>query len=253
MATKEPSFWDSIGPGLIQTGGNIFLDRAAAKRKEDLLRRAQGPLYDQQQAQAGQALTAAGNLDPNAMAAQRFKQQQELVAPGNEAEKLALFRQLQAKGMLDSASFAPVAGTASTPGVAMNPQMAALFAAQAGAKNQAAYQSMGEGQQYLNDTLQRAGMLQNQANSNRASGINAMTAAQINKPTLTEQLLKGGMNILKDPRARDTLMSSIKNIPDLLKGGASAVSGMFGSGGTGWLGGGGNSGNSSNLMDSWGF
>ena len=50
--TNTPSFWDTIGPGLIQTGGNVFLGQRADREAEQRLRRAQGPLYDQMLGQA---------------------------------------------------------------------------------------------------------------------------------------------------------------------------------------------------------
>jgi len=198
------SFWDTVGPGAIETGGNIFLGNRASQEAEKRLRRAQGPLYDQQQVMAGQALNLARGMDPKAQAAERFAAQQALVAPGNEAEMQALMRQLQAKGMLGAASFSPVAGTANTTGGPMNPQLAALFAAQQGAKNTAAYQSLGEGEQYLNDLIRRGGMLQQGAQGARASGQQALRQIPA-KPGVAEMLLKGGMNILKDKKAQEAI------------------------------------------------
>ena len=226
------SFWDNIGPGLLETGGNIFLQNRAAQEGEKRLRRAQGPLYDQQQAMAGQALNLARGMDPKAQAAERFAAQQALVAPGNEAELQALMRQLQAKGMTGVASFSPVAGTSNTTGQPMNPQMAALFAAQQGAKNQAAFQSLGEGERYLNTLLQRGGMLQQQAQGAQAAGIKARFGDKYTglpaKPSASEMLIKGGMNILKDPKARDMVLSGVKKIPGMLGSAGDWISGLFG-------------------------
>jgi len=221
----ERSFWDNIGPGLLETGGNVFLGRRAAKEAEDRLRRAQGPLYDQMQGMAGQSLNLAQGMDPTKMATDRFTQQQALLAPGMEADKLALWRQLQAKGMLGAASFAPVAGTINTTGQPMNPQMAALLAAQEGAKARSAYQSLGEGQDYLDQLLRRSGMLQGGAQGARATGQVALQQIPA-KPSITEQVVRGGMNILKDPKARGAIFEGVKKIPGML--------GDIGS----WLGGG---------------
>ena len=221
------SFWDNIGPGLLETGGNIFLQNRAAREAEQRLRRAQGPLYDQQQAMAGQALGLARGMDPKAQAAERFAAQQALVAPGNEADRLALMRELQAKGMLGAASFAPVAGTSNTTGQPMNPQMAALLAAQQGAKERAAFQSLGEGEQYLNNLLQRGGMLQQQAQGAQAAGQRAMREIPA-KPSITEMVVKGGVNLLKDKGARDLILSGVKKIPGMLGGAGDWISGLFG-------------------------
>lgn len=221
------SFWDNIGPGLIQTGGNYAINRMGSKDAEDRMRRAQGPLYDQQQRLAGQALNLAQGMDPNAMAADRFKQQQALVAPGNEADLQSLMRQLQAKGMLDVASYGPVAGTVSQPGVAMNPQMAALFAAQAGAREKASFDSLREGQDYLDQTLNRAGMLQRQSQGARASGQQAMLQVPP-KPSLGQDILRGGMGILKDKQGRDAIMAAIKGAPEFVRNLPTSIPGMFG-------------------------
>ena len=211
----EQSFWDTVGPGLLQTGGNIYLRQKAAQEAEDRLRRAQGPLYNQTQDLAGQTLNLAQGMDPAKMAADRFAQQQAILEPGMQADQLALFRQLQAKGLLNAASFAPVAGTLNTTGGPMNPQMAALFAAQQGAKSQAAYQSLGEGQQYLNDLLQRSGMLQGQGQRAQATGQTAMGQIPA-KPSIAAQIVGGGMDILKDPSARSAVWNAVKKIPGML-------------------------------------
>jgi hypothetical protein len=214
------SFWDTMGPGLLQIGGNAFLGSRASKEAEERLRRAQGPLYDTQQTMAGKSLALAGSMDPTAMAADRFAQQQALVAPGNEAARLALMRELQSKGMLGTASYAPVAGTVNTTGAPMNPQMAALLAAQEGAKAQASYGSLKEGNDYLTQLLGNSGMLQRQAQDARTSGIRAQFGDRYTglpaKPSLSEQVIKGGLNLLKDPKARDAVMGAVKGIPGML-------------------------------------
>lgn len=208
------SFWDTFGPGMIQTGGNFFLQNRASKEAEDRLKRAQGPLFAPMMDQAGRSLALAGTMDPMAMARDRFTQQQALLAPGQQADQQALLRELQAKGMLGAASFSPVAGTVATPGQPMNPQMAALLAAQEGAKSKAAFDSMREGETYLDNLLRRSSGLQQTAQSGRASGVNAMRGIPA-KPTFAETLVRGGMNVLKDKEARDLIFKG--------------ASGMFGS------------------------
>lgn len=201
---QERSFWDTMGPGMLQIGGGYLGQRMAANRAESDLRKAQGPLYDQLMGQAGKSLALAGNMDPQAMAAQRFAQQQALLAPGKEADIQALMRQLVARGQLGVASHGAVAGTAATPGVPMNPQLAALYAAQAGATAKSAYDSQREGEDYLNNLLRRGGMLQSQAQNARSTGVDARRYMP-SKPSVGETLLKGGMNLLKDPSVRGML------------------------------------------------
>ena len=101
MAVQPTQSWWSqfgqdYGPGLLsgalELGGGLYRDKRAQSSNEALLRRAQGPNYQQQQQMAGQALNLAQNLDPKAAAAERFRAQQELMHPGEEAaqQKLAI-------------------------------------------------------------------------------------------------------------------------------------------------------------------
>lgn len=205
---QERSFWDTIGPGMLQLGGGYLGQKMAARRGEDNLRKAQGPLYDQTMGLAGKSLSLAGDMDPQTMAAQRFAQQQALLAPGMEADVQALMRQLAARGQLGVASHGAVPGTVATPGVPMNPQLAALYAAQAGAKANSAYASQREGEDYLNNLLRRSGMLQGQAQTARSTGQTARNYLP-SKPSLGETLLKGGMDLMRDKNARDLILGGI--------------------------------------------
>lgn len=211
MAIQERSFWDTMGPGMLQLGGGFVGQRMAANRAEADLRKAQGPLYDKTMNLAGQSLSLAGGMDPQAMAAQRFAQQQALLAPGQEADVQALMRQLAARGQLGVASHGAVAGTAATPGVPMNPQLAALYAAQAGAKAKSAYDSQREGEAYLDSLLRRSGMLQGQAQTARSTGQTARNYMP-GKPSIAETLLKGGMNLLKDKQVQSAIGGMLGNI-----------------------------------------
>ena len=202
MADK--SFWEVLGPGLLETGGNIYTSGRASSEAEKRLRRAQGPLFDVQQGLAAKSLANAGSMDPKAAAAEWFAAQQGLVAPSNLQAQQNLMQELQAKGMLGLASHSAVPGTAPTPGVAMNPQLAALFAAQEGAKQKSAYQSLAEGEAQLDRMIDRSDTLQGSAQRARATGQYALTQVPA-KPSIMDQLLKGGLNILKDPRARRTV------------------------------------------------
>ena len=208
------SFWDTLGPGLLKVGGELFLQNRANKENDSLLRRAQGPLYDQMNAQAGKSLALADSMDPKAMAAERFNAQQGLLAPGQEADRLKLMRELQAKGLLGVASHQPVPGTVATPGVAMNPHMAALFAAQEGARARSAYDSLREGEGYLTDLLRRSGMLQGQAQNARATGL----ATTPRRPSTAGILGRGAMDALKDKQTRDAIFGYAKQVPGMISG-----------------------------------
>ena len=206
------SFWDNIGPGLLQTGLGVYSGKQADKAAEEKLRRAQGPLYDQLMGQAGKSLSMAGSMDPKALATERFGAQQALLEPGNEAARQKLMRELYSKGMLGAASYTPVPGTVATPGQPMNPQMAALLAAQEGARSKVAYESLGEGEQYLNNLLGRGTGLQSAANVARASGLQATPY----KKTTGGMIASGLSGLLRDPSARGAVWEGAKKIPGMI-------------------------------------
>jgi len=214
------SFWDTIGPGLLETGVGFYGDKRKAAQQQKLLQSARGPLYDTQQALAGKSLALAGSMDPKAAAAERFGAQQALVAPSNEAEMNNLMQMLQSRGLLGLASHSAVPGTGMTPGVAVNPYVASLLAAQSGAKSKSAYQSLAEGEAQLDNLINRGGALQRGAQGAQESGINAVQNKLLApKPSFGDTLLRGGMNILKDPRSRERVWSAIRSIPGLFSGG----------------------------------
>jgi len=207
------NFWDTVGPGLLSTAGGFYGARQEQKQAEEDLRRSQGPLYDQMMGMAGTSFGQAAGMDPRAMAADRFKAQQALVEPGNEAQRLQLMRELQKKGMLGAGSFAPVAGTTATPGVAVNPQMAALLAAQEGAKSRAAYESLGEGEQYLDRLLGRGSKLASTATTARGENLAQRQRAGVkSQGGIGSQLLSA---VLKDPKMA---MGMLGQGLDFLKG-----------------------------------
>ena len=226
---REKTFWDDFelsAPGLFGAGLGIYGQRREQTGREKLLRRAQGPLYDQQQALAGKSLALAGSMDPKAAAAERFAAQQGLVAPSNEAEMNNLMQMLQKNGLLGLSSYSAVPGTAQTPGQPVNPYVASLLAAQAGAKSKSAFQSLEEGEQQLDRLVNRSGALQGGAQGAQAANLRALSAAQIpaRKAGIGDILTKGGLKILQDPRARGQVWDYAKKIPGLF-------SGLFGGGG----------------------
>src|SRR3990167_843483 len=219
------SFWDQFGPGLLEQAGSLYGQRRQASEREKLLRLAQGPLYDQQQQMAGQSLALARGTDPKAMAAERFAEQQKLLAPGNEADMNNLMQMLQSKGLLGLSSYSAVPGT-QQQGASVNPYVASLLAAQQGAKSKSAFDSLKEGEQYLDQLVRRGGALSGQAQQGQVAQQYALQQAQVRgrKPNITDTLLKGGMKLLSNKPAQDAIWAQLKKLPGLF---------VFGGGGGG--------------------
>ena len=229
MAT---SFWETAGAPVVQAGLGMFSAREAEKAGEEKLRRAGGPLFDTQMSVAGQALNRAGGLDPAAVARERFNQQQSILAPGYEQQMQSLQRQMRARGQGGIASFAPVPGTQATPGVPINPQLAALAAAQAGEKAKSAYGSLNEGEEQISRMLQRSGMLQSQALGARGTALRQLPPKA---PGFLSQLAGAGTKLLGTPGGTQAVGKGLSSAYDWAKnilGGG----GMFGnySGGAEW-------------------
>lgn len=210
MATQD--FWGNIGSGLLGTGAGYMTTKAGEKDDERRKAASQDPLFMQMQNAAGQSMSLAGNTDPKAHAAERFGAQQALVEPGNKAKELEVLRRLHASGTSGLGSNAPVAGTVSTPGQPVNPQLAALYAAQQGAKETASYNSLREGEGYLNNMLSRAGMLSNAGNNRRTQNL---AATPSKSPGMGTQLLSG-------------LAGSLMKNPGMLGQGFDAIKSLFG-------------------------
>lgn len=225
MAQAPMSWWDQFGeyankfgPGLLSTGMNIIGQQQTGKQQRKMLGELRGPQYGAEQALAGKSLALAGSMDPQQMAAQRYTAQQELMAPGEEAQRQDLMRQLQKQGLLGLSSHAAVPGVITTPGQAVNPYVAAMLAAQQTQRAKSAYQSLNEGDQYLDRLISRSTSLS--APGRAATALAAQTKNLTPKPSIAQLLLKGGSAILQNKQSRDAIW-------DLLKGGA----GMLGFGG----------------------
>lgn len=222
------SFWESMGPGLLGLGADIYGEQREARKTRQLLDQARGPLYGKTQALAGRSLDLAQNMDPKAMAAERFAAQQSLVAPGEEAQRQDLMRQLQAQGLLGVASHGAVPGVVTTPGQPVNPYFASLLAAQQTARQKSAYESLNEGERYLDQLINRAGTVQGQAQGAQQSGINAVRANLMqNRPKPIDTLLKVGTKILKDPAARSQIPGLVRQVPGMLQGAGNWLSSLF--------------------------
>lgn len=213
------AYWDKLGPGMVDLGLNYFGDLLKKKQTDKMLSTAQGPLYSKLQGAAGAGLDTLGSLDPNAIAKQQFDQQQALMAPGNQAAYLDLMRDLQSKGMLGMASYKPVAGTASQGG-SMNPMLAALFAAQEGARSKAAYEALGEGQKAVTSTVGNITNLSGAGNAAQTSGVGAVNAGLITpKPSILDTIIKGGTNAMSKPGGPTAVWEGIKAVPGLFSQG----------------------------------
>jgi len=225
MATND--FWS----GLLNTGAGLFASSQEMKAREDALRKAQSPLYDQATALAGSQLSLAGGFDPSKAAAEQYGKYRDVTAAGKEQDQNALMRKLHAKGLLGVASFDPVAGTKATPGVAMNPHMAALYASQAGADQKAAFDALEAGDRRLTNIVSRAANTAGIGQDSRASNLNAMIATRTGvKPSIGGQIVGA---LLKDPKMLSSGVGMLGSGLDWLKnqfggGGGSPAAGGWG-------------------------
>lgn len=178
--------WENMGAGLLSTGVGLFSANAAKKQEAERMRQAQGPLFNPMNQAAGTALTQAG-MNPDQAAAQRFQAGEDVLQPMQAKQQQDLIRMLQAKGMLGVSNFQgagvdPVTGQQQTwqptPGQAMNPHMAAFFAAQAGDKAKRLAASQEQGQQWQQNAATRAANLGGAATGQRQGGLNAAATAR---------------------------------------------------------------------------
>lgn len=235
MAAMDQDFWrrgTKALPGLFDLGAGVYGMRAGEREADKRLQEARGPAYDAAMAASGQALTAAGNMDPRAAAAERLKAQQGLLAGKDAADETALIRMLHAKGMLDAGVYNPgVEGIApgSTP---MNPQLAAFYAARGGRDAKMAADSLDMGDAQVDRMLQRSGMLANQANAQQRAGIEA-AKLRPSRAAGNMNLLKGASSIFKDMGGFDKVGGLFGKGFDWLSGNSPYASGNAAWGGGG--------------------
>ncbi|MDO8534246.1 MAG: hypothetical protein Q7S17_05835 [Xanthobacteraceae bacterium] len=224
MATYD-EFWGKAGSGMLDLGVGLYNKNAAQKAAAQRLALAQGPLYQQAMGGAGATLGEAGGFNPDALAANRFNAGEALLKPGQDAQMADLQRMLYAKGMLGSATYQGV-----TPGgPPMNPQMAAFFNAQNADRAKRAQASLGEGQDYANNLVNRAGGLQRIASGTQGTGITAQNT-QPSGAAGNAQLWQGVAGMFaKNPGM----------LKDIWNWGSGLFSGGGGGGGMDWFGGGG--------------
>ena len=226
MNDQYSQFWNKAGPGLLDFGLGLYSRNAAQKEAAQRLAQARGPVYDQATAGASGMLSAAGNFDPQSFAADRFKAQQALVAPVQQKQQEDLIRSLRAKGQLGISTYNPGVEGITPNGTPMNPQLAAFFAAQNAQRSKDAYGSLGEGQQYLNGILDRAGMLQRTAANAQSTGLEGVRT-QPSRATSNAELIRGGLGVLKDS---GILKDVVGRVPGMISGGIDWMKNLFGGG-----------------------
>jgi hypothetical protein len=211
---KDTDFWnrlDKAVPGMLDAGINIYGASAGRRENAGMIAGAQGPLYRQAMGQAGTTLDSA-NMDPRAAGAEWMKNQRSLLAGPDAADEDALFRRLHATGMLGAASYNPGVEGVTPSGTAMNPQMAAFYAARNARNAKMAADAQAHGEGMLDSRVARAGRLQGVAAGAQNTGMNAMNPAT--KTARGVNLLKGGASIAKD------LGYGMKDVAGLFKSGA---------------------------------
>jgi len=218
------NFWGNLGGGLLSGAAGYMQSSQADKDARKKVANAQDPIFQQQQNLSGQAYGTATTMDPNALAKQAYEQSTALTDPGWDAKELATRRLLLKQGQYGVGTNAPVIGPDGTVVAAskngpMNPQLAALYAAKEQANRKASFESMNQGQEILDRTLKRGGMLSDAAQRRQAQN---MSMAPPSKPSLASSLLSGvGKSILSNP--------------GMLKGAGDWLGGLLGGGGGGGM------------------
>lgn len=201
MATQDTrDWWKTFGqaaPGLFDIGTGLFTSQMGNREAKNRLAAAQGPLYQQQMAGAKTSLDKAGGMDPKAHAAERFATQRGLLAGVDAKSEDDLMRMLHSKGMLGVANYNPGVEGINPSEVAMNPHMAAFYAARNARDAKMSADSMREGEDHLDRLIGRGGTLQGQAAGTQAAGLQAQRT-QPSKAQQTQLLLSGIGGVLKD-------------------------------------------------------
>lgn len=200
----------SAVPGLVDLGVGLYGMTAGRREAADRLREAQGPLYDEAMMASRGALSRAGSMDPKAAAAERFNAAQGLLSGKDAAGDAALWRELQAKGMLGLSSYDPGASGVSTANGPVNPIAAAHYAARNQRDAEMAYNALNEGEGQIDRMLGRSGRLQTQAGQRQQTGLEA-ARTQPSRSAANMNLLKGAAGILKETGMLPGMVSTGKN------------------------------------------
>jgi hypothetical protein len=203
-------FWgrmNKAGPGMIDMGLGLFGQRQAQNEAAQRLRAAQGPAY--------QGAMSVASADPAAAATKDFKAAQGMLAGVDAKSEADLMRMLYAKGMLGVANYNPGVEGIAPSATAMNPHMAAYYAARGGRDAKMALDARDRAEMSQGRALDRAGQAQR-------IGMDAQ-GSQPSRSAATMNLLKGASGILKDTGMFDMGMDWLKKS----FGGGDAL-GMFG-------------------------
>jgi hypothetical protein len=234
----------ALKPATATTGfATSNIDPATGRVGYNLNTGAQGML-DKLMGGARSSLDMAGDFNPETMAAKRLAAQQALLAPRRAAEDASTLRKLQAKGLV---------GMQSAEHGGSNPFTNATQAARAQADSQAAYDSLTEGEKYLDRLLGRSGGMLKQAQSVDESGAKALstagdwtnrfTNAQAGQANATGALMKDAFKAQRDAAYDQTAMdkllaaqagagnaTAMRNA-EAIRGGAGMLSGLGSLGG----------------------
>lgn len=218
MATYD-DFWGRAGPGLLDFGIGMYNKRAAQKEAERRLAASRGPVYDQSTDAASKLLGEFGMLDADALAGDRFAAQEALLAGPQAKDEADLMRMLRAKGMLGVSNFNPGVEGITPDGTAMNPHMAAFYAARNADRSKRALGSLDEGQKFADGMVNRAGALQRVGGNAQQTGFQADNRIP-SKSSANAEILKGvGGMLMKDPKIISDIFSFGKGLFSGIGGG----------------------------------
>ena len=227
-ARTDSDFWRRMGPGLFDLGTGIYSRNQASREADSRLRDARGPLYDANTAGAQRALAQADSMDPKAAAAERFNAQQGLLAGPDAASEDQLMRMLYSRGLLGVSNYNPGVEGIAPGGPAMNPHVAAFYAARNARNSKMAADSLDAGEAQLDRQINRAGMLQGNAARAQQTGIQA-NGMRPSRAAGNAEMLRGIGGILKDTDLLRRLPGMIGSGVDWLRnlGGGGIEQGFF--------------------------
>jgi hypothetical protein len=200
MATREDfdKFWgraEKAVPGMLDLGVGLYGRNAGAREANAKVNAAQGPVY--QAATAGATGMLGRSMDPRAAAKERLDAEMGLLTGADEASETDLMRKLHARGMLGMGQYNPGVEGINPSGTAMNPQLAAYYAARNARNAKMASDSLDKGENAVTANINRANTLQGTADSAYRSGMTGQDARG-SSALRNMEMLKKGVGVLKD-------------------------------------------------------
>jgi hypothetical protein len=145
-------------PATVNNGfGTSYVDPATGKVGYNLNPEYQG-FKDSYMGAARDVMGQAKDFDPRTFAAQRYQEQQDLLAPTRSLQQQSLMQDLFSKGGFGLTTNGQAADGASA---GVNPYVQSLASAWGQQDKQMAYDSLGQGESYLDNLLRRQGGLFN--------------------------------------------------------------------------------------------